>query len=202
MKTKIIKLECDWKDVKNVSRTTVNKDHTDKEATSSFRKKILISEHSPIRLIKVRWIWEGIKSWISVHFSRHKFECFISTQRTDRTGINRDESKQSTLVNMDNEANAQNLIDVARKRLCYQSAKETREYMEDFKLTLYNTEETKELSEVLVPHCIYRGGCPEFEECGFWKNFMDVNHNGQLLNIEKRYESYNEWFYKTKGKQL
>ena len=60
----IIKIYNDWKDVKNVSRTTVNKQHTENEATSNFKKNILISEHSPIREIRVRWKWSNIKSWI------------------------------------------------------------------------------------------------------------------------------------------
>ena len=69
MLTNITKVTADWIDVKNECRNTINKEYSNKETTTDFKKKILISEHSPIRLIKIKWRWKGIKSWISVHFS-------------------------------------------------------------------------------------------------------------------------------------
>ena len=71
MLTNITRINADWIDVKNECRNTVNKGVSNKDATSDFKWKLLISEHSPIRLIDVKWRWEGIKSWISVHFARH-----------------------------------------------------------------------------------------------------------------------------------
>lgn len=189
--TKIIKLLTDWKDVKNVSRTTVNKQHSENEATEIFKKKILISEHSPIRELTIRWKWENIKSWISVHFSRSKWECYISTQRSDRTGVDRDKSPQDTPVNMDCSANVQHLIDTSRKRLCYCSSKETREYWESLKKQL-RLDGEKEISNVMVPNCIYRCGCPEFESCGFDK-ILDKIEN--ITDIQSRYDKYNEVFW-------
>lgn len=67
IKTKILKMDINWTEIKNECRHTTNKEATDIPATKSFIKKVLISEHSPIRLGKVKWRWEGIKSWISVH---------------------------------------------------------------------------------------------------------------------------------------
>ena len=134
----------------------------------------------------------GIKSWIATHFARHKYECYISTQRSDRTGVNRDKSPQDTPVNMDNSANAQHLIDISRKRLCYASAPETVEKMRDLKFEISKYE--RELSEVMVPNCVYRCGCPEFEECGFWSTFKSKNKNS-LDDIQSRYDAYNERFF-------
>jgi hypothetical protein len=195
VKTKIIKTETDWKDVKNVSRTTVNKKHSEVEATDTFKMKMLISEHSPIRLLKIRWLWEGLKSWISVHYSRSKFECFISTQRSDRTGLDRDNAPQDTPVNFEGEANAQHLIDTARKRLCYCSSNETREQMEDLKRTLMSSDDTYEMGFVLTPNCIYRMACPEFEKCGHMDVYLDHNPNTNNYDIEERYKAYNKTFY-------
>ena len=195
MKTIINKIDNDWVDIKNKCRTTVNKEYTENNPKSTFKTKLLISEHSPIRLLIVNWSWKNIKSWVATHFSRHKWECFISTQRTDRTGVNRDESPQSELVIMDGSANAQNLIDTARKRLCFQASKETRKLMEDLKITLKETE--PELADVLVPNCIYRCGCPEFEQCGFFDNYF-MKHKYDTTNIfdiTERYEIYNKDFY-------
>lgn len=195
MKTIINKIDNDWVDIKNKCRTTVNKEYTEYNPKSTFKTQLLISEHSPIRLLVVNWSWKNIKSWVATHFSRHKWECFIGTQRTDRTGINRDESPQGELVIMDGTANAQALIDTARKRLCFQASKETREFMEDLKVTLRESE--PELSDVLVPNCIYRCSCPEFEQCGYFDSYF-IKHKydtTDIFDIKERYEAYNKDFY-------
>lgn len=203
-KTQIKRINIDWTEIKNECRHTTNKADTNIPATTEFKKKVLISEHSPIRLGRIKWRWEGIKSWISVHFARHwlGWEKFVSTQRTDRTGIDRDAARQDTLVNMDIEANPQSAINVSRFRLCYQAAPDTREYMEDVKLAIEDEGE-KELSDVLVPNCVYRGGCPEFNMCEekFWANFMKwCNDNNKPINtIQKRYDAYNEYFRLIRG---
>ena len=201
MKTKIKKIAVDWTEIKNECRHTDNKEDTSKEATEKFVKQLLISEHSPIRLARIKWSWDGIKSWISVHFARHwlGWEKWVSTQRTDRTGVNRDESPQDTPVNMDVEANAQALINVSRYRLCKQASKETREYMMDLKASI-KKEGQKEISDVMVPNCIYRMGCPEFKCCGHIQKFYNFAFNkgycaSDMQDIQLRYDLYNDFFY-------
>ena len=202
MGTKIKKIQIDWTEIKNQCRHTSNKEDTDTPATREFIKKILISEHSPIRLGRIKWSWDGIKSWVSVHFARHwlGWDKWVSTQRTDRTGINRDEFRQDALVDMDVEANPQALINVSRYRLCRQSADETRKEMEGLKIEI-KKEGEKELSDVLVPNCIYRAGCPEFHSCGYIGKFMkwakDNNKHIPWTDIQGRYDLYNEYFYST-----
>ena len=205
MKTIFNWIGADWKRVKNHCRTTVNKDFTDNEPTTEFKKKLLISEHTPIRLIEIDWSWKKIKSWVSVHWTRHKHEKFVSTQRDDRKEheISRDDMPQGTEVNMDNYANAQQLIDIFRKRLCHQASPETRELAVDFKTSL--REEEPELSNALVSNCIYRMGCPEFtmcEDCTFVEFLKYCKEKGiedrELFNIQKRYDLFNEWFYRDK----
>lgn len=202
MKTRFNWIGNDWKRIKNHCRTTVNKKFTDNEPSAEFKKKLLISEHSPIRLLEIDWTWENIKSWVSVHWTRHKHEKFVSTQRDDRKehDISRDDMPQSTPVVMDNYANAQQLIDIFRKRLCYQASPETRELAEDFKVAIREIE--PELSDVLVPNCIYRNGCPEFEMCKerIFAEFLNwvMDKEGSLtkmFKVEERYKLYNEWFY-------
>lgn len=193
MKTKINDILGNWKNVKNKCRTTVNKEYSEVDATDKFKQDILISEHSPIRLINVDWSWKGIEYWLSTEWSRHKFEKFISTQRTDRTGINRDELPQGAMVNFDGMANAQNLIDAWRKRLCGQATSEARMLARDFKRELHNIE--PELADVLVPNCIYRCGCPEFTPCPIWENFKKANPHLDMTDIRERYKAFNERFY-------
>lgn len=118
--TEIIKVDADWVDVKNKCRNTVNKEYSDKLATTDFKKKVLISEHSPIRIVKIEWRWKSIKSWIATHFARHwlGWDKWISTQREDRTGVDRDKAPQDAPVNYDGSSNAQACINVGRYRLC------------------------------------------------------------------------------------
>lgn len=199
--TKITKVNADWTDVKNECRNTVNKEATEKEPTIDFKRKILISEHSPIRLIEIKWRWEGIKSWISVHFARHwlGWDKWISTQRNDRTGVDRDKSPQDTPVNYDGKGNAQALINVARFRLCNSAHPETRAYMEDLKESIHEFE--PELSDVMQRNCIYRGGCPEFNPCPYWKNFCEKHKGENLLDIQTRYDLANKDFYESRKKR-
>lgn len=85
-----------------------------------------------------------------------------------------------------------------RKRLCFKASNETRELAEDLKITLKPIE--SEVADVLVPNCIYRCGCPEFEECGFWKMFNKLCVREELCDIESRYSIYNNYFYRNKEK--
>lgn len=193
MRTELIKIKGDWQEVVNDCRATVGKGELGKNPSVKFKREILLSEHSPIRDISVKWIWKNIPSWVATHFSRHKWECFIKTQRSDRTGINREKLPQDAPVNFTGDANAQQLIDTARKRMCHLASRETRRYMEDLKETIKSTE--PEIADVLVPNCIYRCGCPEQTCCG-WYDRM-VKHFPKLAstNIQERYDEYNKLFF-------
>lgn len=206
MKTKFNWLSDDWKRVKNHCRTTDNKDFTEKEPTETFKKKLLISEHTPIRLLEFDWSWKSIYYWLSTEWSRHKFEKFISSQRDDRLidETPRGDKPQKALVDFDGYANMQNCIDGWRKRLCYKATPEARELAEDFKIELSKTHKLE--SDVLVPNCIYRMGCPEFKTCGYIQGFVnwcEVNNKDlDMKDIQQRYDLYNEYFYRNKSNLL
>ena len=203
----------DWRRIKNHCRTTDNKDFSEKEATDKFKKQLLISEHTPIRLLEFDWSWKGIYYWLSTEWSRHKFEKFISTQRDDRTenmpipennidwtdywdivevyvekhgSLPRGKKLQEMPVNFDGFANMQNLIDAFRKRLCGMATPEARELAEDFKSKLHETHPIE--SGVLVPNCIYRMGCPEFHCCAYIHKFM------KWVKEEKHIDQH-EWMF-------
>ena len=202
MRTDIIKIKGSWEEVVNDCRTTVGKGELGKSPSEKFKKEILISEHSPIRSMSVKWQWVNIPSWVATHFSRHKWECFIKTQRTDRTGVSRDKLPQDSPVIMTGEANTQHLIDTARKRLCRLASRETRKYMEDLKEQIHNVE--PEISDILVPNCVYRGGCPEPGGCcssnsPCWYEVM-VKQYPKLAStdIQERYDEYNKIFWRTR----
>jgi hypothetical protein len=158
-----------WQDIKDSTMNTIGKD-TGKYPTSAYKKRLILAEHSPIRRMKFYWRWKDLKSWVSVHFVRHKFgiEHWVSTQRTDRTGVNRDELPQSALVKHACEANAQALINMSRKRLCRCASSETREAWLQLKEKVAQCE--PELASCMVKECVYRGFCPEFYPCGYSKS--------------------------------
>lgn len=99
-------------------------------------------------------------------------------------------------VDFTGEANAQALIDTMRKRLCRRASPETRAYAEDFKRALREVE--PELSDVLVPNCVYRCGCPEMDCCGEWQRMCrETNQSIDTGSIKYRYRCYNDLFYGT-----
>jgi len=187
----ILNIKGSWSEVLDNCRSTVNKGLVNKEPSVKFKREILISEHSPIRSISIRWIWRSIKSWVATHWSRHKWECYISTSRTDRTGINRDELPQSHPVDFIGDANPQQLIDTMRKRLCNNSSPETRTLAFKLKKELHKSE--PEISDVLVPNCIYRCGCPEMEKCGAFEKFLKESPFFNMSNIQQRYDVFNKY---------
>ena len=186
----------EWQEIKNSTMTTIGK-KTGSYPEKDWKIKLLISEHSPIRKLKISWKWESIKSWVSVHFVRHKFgiDHWISTRRTDRTGIDRNELRQDELVVHEFEANAQSIINISRKRMCFQASKETREKMEGLKIAIKEAGE-EEVALVMQPQCIYRCGCSEFESCGYWQTFLKNHGHENLYDIETRYRLADEDFYK------
>ncbi|EJT5937205.1 FAD-dependent thymidylate synthase [Clostridium perfringens] len=158
-----------WQGIKNATMNTIGK-NKGAYPTAEWKRKILLSEHSPIRKLIIGWRWINIKYWQSVHICRHKhgIEHFVTTQRTDRTGINRDELPQGSLVNHECEANAQGLINISRKRLCHCASLETRQAWQKVKEEVSKVE--PELAKCMVKECIYRNGlCPEMFTCGYNK---------------------------------
>lgn len=56
-----------WRRVLNAARRTVGKKYLDREPSDEFKRKILLAEHSPIRLLEYDFGWADIKQWVSVH---------------------------------------------------------------------------------------------------------------------------------------
>ena len=151
--------------VKICTLNTVGKNST-KAPTDEWIERLVKAEHSPIREL-----WFGIKMeipyWVSVHFVRHHIGVnhYVQTQRTDRTGTDRNEKRQDEVVSHIMSINAQELINMSHKRLCKQASKETRQVMqmivdEVVKVAPY-------MKDVLVPLCKYRNGkCTEMFSCG------------------------------------
>lgn len=167
MRTELINYQDNWTAARNAALNTVGKDTSKYYPSPEWKKRIIRAEHSPIRVLTFTIRLTDVPYWVSVHLTRHKIgvEHFVSTQRTDRTGIDRDNLPQDAPVSHTLVINAQALINISRKRLCYQASQETRETWMDILAVLINVE--PEIVDACVPECVYRGFCPELHPCGF-----------------------------------
>jgi hypothetical protein len=123
-------------------------------------------EHSPLRTQIYRIDIDQVKTKVSVHLVRHKIgvEHFVLSNRDDRGGAGDDEITRNTPVDHGMLINAQELIQMSRKRLCYNSHKETVATMMRIKSAVGMVE--PELTPYMVPECVYRNGlCPELRMC-------------------------------------
>ena len=167
MRVEITKLTS-WKDVLNSARFTQRKEDLDKEPSIEFKKKIIKSEHSPLRCLIFSINMYDIPNYASVHFTRHIHSLpFVSTSRPDIDGkqLPREEQKKIDPVNLKLVLNAQEMIHISKARLCNKSEQQTREI---WQMVLDELEKIEpELYNACVPLCFYRGFCPEFNSCGF-----------------------------------
>ena len=159
--------EKDWLWCKQCTLNTIGKTQVKKSPDEEWKEKILKAEHSPIREL-----WFGIRMtipyFVSTHFVRHHIGVnhYVQTQRDDRVdnSIPRSEKPQGALVSHIMSINAQELINMAHKRLCAQASKETREVMRMICKEVIKV--CPEFKDLLVPLCKYRNGlCTEFFPC-------------------------------------
>ena len=194
MKTTIKNFNVNWLDIKNACRQTVSMGDSRLEPTSEWKRKLLICRHSPIRIGSVLWKSEDVPFYVMGHIVRHNVGCtpFVSTSREDRTGIPRNERKQTDFVDMQMIANIEALINISERRLCTCADPITRKYWEAV------LEAVKEYDEDIyfacVPQCVRCGGCVEpFSECNFYDNFSKNLTSEQQTDIMARYDAYNEY---------
>lgn len=172
--TKITRMEqvTSWNRALNAARRTIGKEPLPKEPSDSWKAKIILAEHSPIRLVEYDWTWEQIRQWVTAHLVRHHEGCekFVHSQRADRRElpIERDKMPQGAVNDMDMTANVQALINISRKRLCNCASPETRKAWQQVKEEIRKIDPV--LADKMVPECLYRGFCPEWmNSCGYSK---------------------------------
>jgi hypothetical protein len=120
----------DWERCKMLALNTVSKTFSG-EVTEEWRRKILRSEHSPIRTLMFTVRME-VPYYVSVHFSRHKYgvEHYVTSQRNDRQSeYDRKKAPQDAPVVHIMDINAQELMFMARRRLCGMADPATRQVM-------------------------------------------------------------------------
>lgn len=194
MEVKIIKCDINWKEIKNLCRTTMGKGDTDSEPSDKWKLDLLISEHSPIRHSQITVEITDIEYWVVNHFTRHSVGVtpYVQTSRSDRTGVPRSERRQTDLINMKLDLNIQSLINISKKRLCHQASDETRLVWERVIEELYKVEPL--VAYVCVPECFKSGGCTEMKPCGLYDGLTKNATMEEQKKLVKRYKYYNRKF--------
>ena len=168
MEVKVTRLT-NWELVVNRARTTAWKDALGHEPSREFKMRLLMGRHSPLRVLRFLIELKDVPYWLSTHLVRHGLAThFVSSQRPDRspTGASRHSLPQDALVNHDIELNAEEILNISRKRLCMQAAMETREVWQAVVKELANIGEV-ELAAYCKPECWWCGDkCPELKPCG------------------------------------
>lgn len=158
-----------WEWAKRAALKTMGLRPKTKEPTNTWKAKMLLAEHSPIRNVNYYISINNIRTWVGTHLVRHwlGFVPFVHSQREDRRVLDcsRDELPQGSLNDMDIMANAQALINVSRKRLCGKASKETREAWKKVQDAVREVDPV--MADKMVPNCQYRNICTELEPCGY-----------------------------------
>lgn len=134
-------------------------------------------EHSPIRT-QLFWLeMDELPTFVSVHCVRHKIgiDHFVRSNRPDRGGDGK--ADRETPIMHSALVNAEALIAMAKKRLCYQAHEATRDAM----IAIRDAVELVDpaLARYMVPQCVYRGGvCPELKPCG---NYRVKKYDPELI---------------------
>lgn len=177
-----------WIRAVNAARFTQHKAAVTKEPSYEWKRKALIAQHSPIRLVEYIVTFREASYAAIMHLVRHHIgiEKFVATSRPDITGepVSRHEQRKDDPTDAMFVINAQAMINISKLRLCQKAEKETR--------ILWNmvVEKVREcdpaLYRSLAASCVERSGhCPEMKPCGF-------------CNTEFREHLTNEYYKTTK----
>lgn len=164
--------ENDWLEVKRRALITAGlkvKNPPDME----WKRSILDARHSPIRRLHFAFLFEDIPYWVAMHLRTHVHDCpngdeftpYIKSQRDDRQDeYERGKAPQDQPVNMIIDMSGEQLMNLSNKRLCRQTAEETRKVVKT--MCSLATEKCPEFMGFLVPMCLYHGGrCHEMKPC-------------------------------------
>ena len=131
----------------------------------AWKHKILEARHSPIRRLRFSFLIQDVPYWVSVHLCRHVHaQPYVRSQRNDRqSDYDRNNAPQNAPVDMIWDMNAEELMNIANKRLCLKAAPETRDVVRDMCRLVESR--YPEFKGLLVPTCQYSGCCHEMYPC-------------------------------------
>lgn len=156
-----------FRDVFDRARRTVNLEPSNRVVTSRAKRRLMLSEHSPIRDLTLCITLWNVPNFAVTHLLRHTVGVtpYIATNRDDRVKVKRRrrDKSQCELVSADFVLNIQSLINMARRRCCFKSDEATVALFNEILLHVYECDES--YKGLFVKECVYRGFCPEMEQC-------------------------------------
>lgn len=138
--------------------------------------KMILSEHSPSRIVRYLIKIENIPYYAHVHLIRHNVgvQFYVLSQRDDggfQEVTPRDDIPQGAMITMYLDANVQGLLNIAKFRSCYKAHRIVQSFINKLKIALYESENSDEydhmLGKLLLKRCEWNGGyCQEPKPCG------------------------------------
>ena len=158
--------------------------HPGQTPSSATLAKMYQCRHSPIRT-QLFWVeMQGIPTFVSVHLVRHAATGqvhFVESNRDDRGG---DETvNRLTPVNHSMLLNAEHLMVMAEKRLCFASHKTTVGVMNRLRNAVRRVD--PDLADAMVPQCVRLGYCPELKPCVAGPAAVILNYNHSLPVVRR-----------------
>ena len=81
--------ETSWSRALDAARRTIGKEPLHKEPSDNWKAKVLLAEHSPIKLVEYCIHFKNLRQWVGIHLLRHEHMLpFIHSQREDRRKLN------------------------------------------------------------------------------------------------------------------
>lgn len=162
--------EADWLECKRRALKTMGYSKVKTMPSDEWKRAILRARHSPIRCLMFSFDLE-IPSWVSVHLVRHLHaQPYVQSQRNDRQDkYDRTKAPQDSPVTMTWDMNAEELMTIANKRLCFLASPETRAVVRE--MCYLVKEQCPEFTEELIPNCELYHGCREMQSCGAYERW-------------------------------
>lgn len=202
-KVTVVKFDVNWTEIKNACRKTISMKDSKLEPDSTWKRKLLIAEHSPLRHSLITIDIKDVPFYVMGHLVRHSVGVtpYVSTSREDRTGIDRKNRSQTDLVSMRLDMNIQSLINISRKRLCNQADRQTQLlWLEVVKAI---AEYDQDIAWACVPEGIRTCACPEkFGNCSACENVIKQMQSDDRLDLTLRYNHYNTYRNNVLKKEL
>lgn len=156
----------------------------DDPVPKGFADRMLVAEHSVLSIPIIRVTDASCRSDVVSHMVRHTKghpRHFVQSRRPDWTGAPRPTDPGAPRLYVSTWP-LDALMAMARQRLCFRAMVETRLWVSEIRLKLFQfwsnslgrTREQEDLAhsvyQHMMPACIYRGGCPEGKQsCGYWE---------------------------------
>lgn len=164
--------------------------------------------HSPMRTQIFYVSLYDIPSYVAMHLVRHvTIVPFVKSNRSDRRKKSDErlsleiktvddliDTARNIPVRMDFICNAEAMLNMSYKRLCYKSSRDTRWVMNAIRTEVQRVD--YDLAYRMVPQCIKKRNCEELKTCGYFEKFLnkrpELCSKESLLDVNSFFKAYNQ----------